>query len=104
MTCSFAECFHDARWNPVLVLHAPPRFREPGYAPDYARTSLVVCDAHRVQLTVEALLPGGEWAEIVRTFERVGRRRPSRPHTDVAFDVLPERVRVVDVRAPFTPR
>jgi hypothetical protein len=103
VTCSYAECTHTAHWNPVLVLHLHPRFRGPGYAPSYARTSVGVCDFHRTQLAPDDLIVEGQWAEIVRSFERAGRRRPSRPHVNLAFDPIPERVRVINVRKPYDP-
>ena len=103
MTCAYADCQHIAHWNPILVLHLHPKFRGPDYAPTYARTSFGVCDYHRTQLTPETVLQGSEWAEIVRSFERAGRRRPSRAHVELAFDALSEMARVIDIRKPYTP-
>ncbi|MEP0545653.1 MAG: hypothetical protein ABJF88_01845 [Rhodothermales bacterium] len=103
MTCAFADCAHTAHWNPILVLHPAPTFRGPGYVPTYARTSLGVCDFHRTQLTPELLTPDAEWADIVRSFERAGRRRPSRAHVALTFDAVAEMTRVIDIAKPFTP-
>ena len=103
MTCAYADCYHDAHWNPILVLHTHPRFHGPDYTPTYARTSFGVCDGHRREISVDTILQDDAWTNIVRDFERAGQRRPSRAHVDLTFDRLDPMTRVIDVSQPYAP-
>lgn len=88
-TCGKAGCEAAAEWQPILVLHAPRRYRGPGYEGAPAELSIGFCAEHRRGLTAKDLLSDAGWLQISRAFEEIGRVRPRRRDTQLRWARIP---------------
>lgn len=77
ITCQRVGCEHPAKWRPVLACRAKGYEQHP--AP--ATLSLVVCDAHKAESTVDYFITDAGWKQISDSFDAAGLMRPERSLT-----------------------